>query len=61
MVNLTPWKKVQASTGSSDRAPASPPAEKERLARMWNLGILSDPETDEVPGKQLEADLSLPY
>ncbi|KAF2824115.1 MFS general substrate transporter [Ophiobolus disseminans] len=41
MVNFKPWR--NAST--------TPASEKEAGApRKWNLGILSDPETDEVPG-----------
>jgi len=55
MVNLTPWRAAPPNVqGDPDAAPTqSTPSthEKEKkAARKWNLGILSDPETDEVPG-----------
>ncbi|KAF2850606.1 MFS general substrate transporter [Plenodomus tracheiphilus IPT5] len=52
MVNLTPWRKTTPATvgGESHVVSASSTHDKERPARKWNLGILSDPETDEVPG-----------
>jgi len=55
MVNFKPWRKeTRPAEGSND---ASTPAANEKQAggpRKWNLGILSDPETDEVPGKKDE-------
>jgi multidrug resistance protein len=49
MVNLAPWRKAPVPTeGRSDVT--TPPGEKSVKQRKWNMGILSDPETDEVPG-----------
>jgi hypothetical protein len=47
MVRFTPWRKEPAPTqgrnDASEKAAGQP--------RKWNLGILSDHETDEVPGE----------
>jgi hypothetical protein len=54
MVNITPWRKKQppAATGSTTTS-AMPAGEQDAAPRRkWNLGILSDAETDEVPGAQ---------
>ncbi|KAF1843224.1 MFS general substrate transporter [Cucurbitaria berberidis CBS 394.84] len=53
MVNLlvTPWRKADASAKETHTAPAASTDEKRtQQPRRWNLGILSDPQTDEVPG-----------
>ncbi|KAH7361323.1 major facilitator superfamily domain-containing protein [Pyrenochaeta sp. MPI-SDFR-AT-0127] len=51
MVNLTPWRKTPAPAQDGNIATGSPEnEEKSAPPRKWNLGILSDPQTDEVPG-----------
>ncbi|KAJ4362896.1 hypothetical protein N0V83_010013 [Neocucurbitaria cava] len=51
MVSLTPWRKTQKNAEGEHVAPAASIHEKDaRQPRKWNLGILSDPQTDEVPG-----------
>ncbi|KAF1830071.1 MFS general substrate transporter [Decorospora gaudefroyi] len=59
MVGLTPWRKTRTGDESGVvRTPATSPSasaqekekEHEPRRRRWNLGILSDAETDEVPG-----------
>lgn len=51
MVKLRPWRTAPSPAGTGlDTAPAPGTQEQERAARKWNLGILSDAETDEVPG-----------
>lgn len=62
MVNLLPWRRTAQSPASSgsDTAVSTSVDTNEAKERddtaqarpRWNLGILSDPETDEVPGKQ---------
>mgnify|MGYP006877413067 CR=1 FL=1 len=49
MVNFAPWRKPQTPNEAS--TPTST-EEKDAPRRKWNLGILADPQTDEVPGKQ---------
>ena len=49
MVKLTPWRKAHAT---GDASAASTHEKETRQPRKWNLGILSDPQTDEVPGKK---------
>lgn len=52
MVNFTPWRKAQTSEDSGlGSSTATSTQEKDAPRRRWNLGILSDPQTDEVPGK----------
>ncbi|KAF1940425.1 MFS general substrate transporter [Clathrospora elynae] len=52
MVNLQPWRKAQTPAEDGGAAATATPStpEKEAPPRKWNLGILSDPLTDEVPG-----------
>ncbi|KAH4435595.1 hypothetical protein HBH86_132990 [Parastagonospora nodorum] len=55
MVNLKPWRKETPPADAATTTPATTTAasadEKDAgLRRRWNLGILSDPQTDEVPG-----------
>jgi hypothetical protein len=51
MVNFTPWRKSQSADESPVASTATSTQEKDAPRRRWNLGILSDPQTDEVPGK----------
>lgn len=54
MVHLAPWRKARpTATEGAAVAPAAASNEKEKPPRKWNLGILSDAETDEVPGMLL--------
>jgi hypothetical protein len=55
MVNFTPWRKPQAVDQSAvgSTATSTQGQEKDAPRRKWNLGILSDPQTDEVPGKKV--------
>jgi MFS family permease len=53
MVNFTLWRKEQVVVeGNHDTTHCPPSAEEKDVAprRKWNLGILSDSQTDEVPG-----------
>ncbi|CAO2652699.1 Nn.00g021100.m01.CDS01 [Neocucurbitaria sp. VM-36] len=51
MVNLTPWRKTQTAVADAHTSLAASIHKKDaRQPRKWNLGILSDPQTDEVPG-----------
>lgn len=50
MVNFTPWRKSQSADESPVASTATSTQEKDAPRRRWNLGILSDPQTDEVPG-----------
>jgi hypothetical protein len=51
MVNLRPWRKQAVATARSEKEAGARP--------KWNLGILSDPETDEVPGtRRLPSELT---
>jgi hypothetical protein len=44
-------KKPSSAEGNHDAAVPTPQDEKSSTpSRKWNLGILSDPLTDEVPG-----------
>ncbi|KAF9698677.1 hypothetical protein EKO04_002863 [Ascochyta lentis] len=43
-------KQPAPSEGSANAPTSSPPNEKSSSTKKWNLGILSDPLTDEVPG-----------
>jgi hypothetical protein len=51
---LGAWRKQPApAEGNSDAHISSPQTEKRaESTKKWNLGILSDPLTDEVPGKR---------
>lgn len=51
MVTFTPWRK-KATSGETGGAATTPSTEEKEPAthRKWNLGILSDAQTDEVPG-----------
>jgi MFS family permease len=58
MVNINPWRKVRspadatANTITTATETTTPVNNKEASPRKkWNLGILSDSHTDEVPGK----------
>jgi hypothetical protein len=45
-------KKPSPAEGNNDAAIPTPQVEKSSTpSRKWNLGILSDPLTDEVPGR----------
>lgn len=56
MVNFTPWRKPQPADASAESSTAtSTTQEKDAPRPKWNLGILSDPQTDEVPGKDVPA------
>lgn len=48
MVKLTPWRKTHDASAAASTDNST--QEKDAPRRKWNLGILSDPETDEVPG-----------
>ncbi|KAI4711806.1 hypothetical protein J4E89_003249 [Alternaria sp. Ai002NY15] len=51
MVDFTPWRKPQpAEAGAESSTATSTTQEKDTPRPKWNLGILSDPQTDEVPG-----------
>ncbi|KAL6711743.1 hypothetical protein ACN47E_002786 [Coniothyrium glycines] len=52
MVSLLPRRGTpkETSVHKGDTAPGAPANEKLSVPRRWNLGILSDAETDEVPG-----------
>jgi hypothetical protein len=52
MVNFTPWRKPQSADESAVASTAASTQEKDAPRPRWNLGILSDPQTDEVPGKK---------
>lgn len=43
MAILTPWRTATAAGAENEEKAAPRP--------KWNLGILSDPQTDEVPGE----------
>lgn len=51
---LGAWRKQPApAEGNGDAPTSTSPNEKSsNSTRKWNLGILSDPLTDEVPGKR---------
>lgn len=51
MVNFAPWRKPQTRDESGAAATPISTEEKDTSRRKWNLGILADPQTDEVPGK----------
>ncbi|USP73614.1 hypothetical protein yc1106_00888 [Curvularia clavata] len=50
MVKFTPWRRTQKEDESGASSTATAAQETDAPRRRWNLGILSDPETDEVPG-----------
>jgi hypothetical protein len=59
MVGFKPWRKEPPTADATNSATITPTTttmtsgdEKEAgPRRRWNLGILSDAQTDEVPGK----------
>jgi hypothetical protein len=60
MVNMTPWRKEQPPAPTANTASVMPAGEQDAAPRRkWNLGILSDAQTDEVPGRQ-HSDASCP-
>jgi len=50
MVNFAPWRKPQTPDESGAASTPTSTQEKDAPRRRWNLGILADPQTDEVPG-----------
>ncbi|KAF2659254.1 MFS general substrate transporter [Lophiostoma macrostomum CBS 122681] len=50
MAILSKWKAKRTPANRSGQSLSTSVDEKERPPRKWNMGILSDPLTDEVPG-----------